>query len=471
MNRNILCSLAILLLTLPSHIGLSRAIAQQSTPSKTVAEKPSEIITVKLLQQQIVDQGRGFSQVFVVTDEQEIHHAGNAQKIVVPKNVNSKRLGYMRIYFKGRTGKIDKGIIVLIDGYDTPQPKFYVDQNNNLDFTDDGSTEVTEGKTSGFVLKLLGDNPASKFQINLIPFRDDEGLTPERRKQYAEMFRGFESYVGGKFADPEFWFYNRRLNTLTNSVTIDGQNVMLGLHDYDCDGLYSGAKDRLLIGTHGADTISDALADGAVNAIDGEIFLIGKQPYRIVDVADDGSSVQIAKTDEMPDRLYVGSPVPNFRLKSFDGKDVETNKLIQDDRLLILDFWGHWCGPCISAIPSTIKFHEKWKDRANIVGVHMGEHDIAKKMVHDKEIPFVQFESTEEIQNSFFIDAWPTYVVIDGSGKLISFRSNLKDIEKLLSSQSQSKPDRDPNYEKDPPDTTDPGCTPGCNPENEAHRR
>ena len=420
---------AFFLFTLLSLIAPSLALSQDSSKSETPKR---EIINVKLLDQQIVDKGRGMSQVFLVSSDGEIHHAGEAKTIVKPTEVKDEDLAYFSIYFTGRSGEIANGVIVLVADFDTKKPKFYIDQNNDLDFTDDGKSKVVRGKDNGFILELIGDAPDSKFAINLLPFRDDKSMTAEKRDQYREMFQGLESYTGGKFTDVEHWYYNQRLNTRTNSVEVEGQKVMIGLHDYDCDGLYSGEKDRLLIGKFGADEISYALADGAINVVQNEICMIGDEPYRIVEAIADGSSVRIEKSDELPERLFVGSSVPDLQLKSFDGGSVGMDELVEPGKLLVLDFWGHWCAPCVASIPSTIEFHEKWNEKVSFVGVHFGDHEDAKRLVKEKRVPFPQFEVSDELKEVFFIDAWPSYVVIDADGKLVSFRSSLKEIAEML---------------------------------------
>ena len=421
-----------LLLPVISLWALDLEVTAQDPTQKQVAGSSSDEFQVKLLEQQITDEGRGMSQVFLVSDKDEIFHAGKAFEIVKPAEVGDQSLAYTRIYFTGRSGKIDKGIIVLIADFDSDSPRFFIDQNNNLDFTDDGETKAKPCREGGVVLELIGEKPGSKFAINLIPFRGDETMTPEKCDQFEKMFQGFKDYMGGEFADSECWYFNRRLNNRTQSVEVDGQKVMIGMHDYDCDGLYTSEKDRLLVGEFEGDTISDALSDGAVNFAKGEIFLIGQNPYRIVDAAADGTSITIAKSDKMPDRLFVGSKVPSIKLVSFAGDTADIAELAQPGKLLVLDFWGQWCGPCLASIPSTIEFYEKWNEKVVFVGVHMGDHEVAKKLMEEKKIPFPQFESSDEAESALFIDAWPTYVVIDQTGAVVSFRSSLKEITKML---------------------------------------
>ncbi len=405
---------------------------QKQGDSKGFTVTSEGIITIQLHEQRVVALGNGITQLFWVSDNNEIHHAGEPHQIVRPDNLADEKLGYLRIFFAGRRGIINKTTIVLVVDHDSEKPRFFIDQNNNLDFADDQQSELVESVDGDHILTVLGDNEDSKFSIRLSPFRNAKDLTEKKKENYRKMFEGFLEHMGGTPADTDDWFYDQRLNTQTTSVELDGHRLMIGLHDYDCDGLYSGEADRLLIGEFDSNQISYRRADGAVSAQVGEIFLVGKTPYCIVATDPAGRFLRIRKSEKMPDRLFVGSPMPNLEVTSLSGEVTTLKSFSNPEKLLVLDFWGHWCAPCIAAIPETIEFNNKWRNRVTLVGVHHGEQDEARRIIDENEMDWPQLEFTDEMKEALFIDGWPTYVLIDTDGTILSFGTTLKEIAQML---------------------------------------
>jgi len=68
----------------------------------------------------------------------------------------------------------------------------------------------------------------------------------------------------------------------------------------------------------------------------------------------------------------VGQPLIDFTLPDTEGKNQVLSKLISGSKVVVLDFWASWCGPCRSENPHVVELYKKYKDRGlQIVGVSL----------------------------------------------------------------------------------------------------
>jgi thiol-disulfide isomerase/thioredoxin len=89
-------------------------------------------------------------------------------------------------------------------------------------------------------------------------------------------------------------------------------------------------------------------------------------------------------------------------------------------KVVLLDFWGTWCGPCVAKLPRTEELHQKYKDRGLVViGVHSenGGEKVAD-FLKEKEYTFPVAIDTGDTAARYAIEAWPTYFLIDKAGKV-----------------------------------------------------
>ena len=98
-------------------------------------------------------------------------------------------------------------------------------------------------------------------------------------------------------------------------------------------------------------------------------------------------------------------------------------------RVVVLDFWASWCGPCASSLPALEKLHQKYKDRGVVViGVSVDD-DAAKMQAFLKKHP-VSFATVRDAGQSLVaacsIESMPTSIVIGRDGKVVAVHRGFK---------------------------------------------
>ncbi len=115
--------------------------------------------------------------------------------------------------------------------------------------------------------------------------------------------------------------------------------------------------------------------------------------------------------------LTLGIPAPDFNLKDINGETVS----LKDYRgkVVLLDFWATWCGPCIGELPKLKALYERHKDNPDFVLISISSDvndETVAKFVANNEMPWIHIREIEEIQENFNVRGIPHYTVIDKSG-------------------------------------------------------
>ena len=120
------------------------------------------------------------------------------------------------------------------------------------------------------------------------------------------------------------------------------------------------------------------------------------------------------------DHLGIGDEVEDIIGKDVDGLPLKLSDY--RGKVVVLDFWGSWCGPCISDLPKLKKMAKDFEDDLVIVGVMNDTIQSAKKALleHDVQWPNIVEPDHGPIQTRWNIDSWPTMFLIDTEGKIIS---------------------------------------------------
>lgn len=113
----------------------------------------------------------------------------------------------------------------------------------------------------------------------------------------------------------------------------------------------------------------------------------------------------------------VGEVAPLFTLKDLEGKQVRLSDF--KGKVVLLDFWATWCGPCIRAIPHLEALHRKYKEQGLVVIGINHERDHAKVRKFAKEqISYIVLLDADEQFTEYGVRGIPTAFYIDKEGKI-----------------------------------------------------
>lgn len=149
--------------------------------------------------------------------------------------------------------------------------------------------------------------------------------------------------------------------------------------------------------------------------------------------------------DEVRDRLgqlalRVGG-IPDFRALALDGGAVEREALA--GKVVVLDFWATWCGPCLEQLPTLRRIEERFGDRVLLLGVNLDRADeLSAQELRDwlarEPVPGRQLHDglgwNSQIVEAFGVREIPFSVVAGPRGEVLTVGERGKGLEKAVES-------------------------------------
>ncbi|MEQ1885851.1 MAG: TlpA disulfide reductase family protein [Bryobacteraceae bacterium] len=133
--------------------------------------------------------------------------------------------------------------------------------------------------------------------------------------------------------------------------------------------------------------------------------------------------------DSAIDAEGVRKPAPDFTLKDVNGSPVKLSDY--KGKVVLLNFWATWCGPCKLEIPWFMEFEQKYKDRDfAVLGVSFDDDGwkSVKPYITEHKLNYRVMIGSEELGQLYGnVDALPTSFIIDRQGRIAAHHEGLVD--------------------------------------------
>lgn len=330
------------------------------------------------------------------------------------------------------------GVLVVVDEKtDGSDAKLYVDTNHDGDLTNDAPVEWKKGGNAANVIYM----GSADIQPRLAKGSDKTayGLT---------MYRFAPETAKKRNLPTDILLYYRDYAS-KGEITLEGKKYPIMILDEMATGHFDAdPATKAPAATPSAppampprmvamliDRDGDGKFDLRYERYDlSKPFNIAGKTYELGKISPDGtkitllpSATQVAEV-AIPPSLQVGKPALAFSRQVIGGKTVSFPGDYKG-KVVMLDFWATWCGPCIGEIPGLVKAYEKYHDKGfEVLGVSLDQENQQAKVesftkAHNMTWPQVYDGKfwKAEVAQMYSIDSIPHAILVDGdTGKILA---------------------------------------------------
>jgi peroxiredoxin len=141
--------------------------------------------------------------------------------------------------------------------------------------------------------------------------------------------------------------------------------------------------------------------------------------------------------------LAPGTKFPDFEEKDLDGKALSIANY--KGKVVLIDFWAVWCGPCVAELPNVLKAYEAYHGKGfEIIGISLDRDEKKlKDFLEEKKMTWPQYFDGKGWENKlaakYGVKSIPATYLLDGEGKIIDKNLRGKALEEAVAKALEKK--------------------------------
>lgn len=355
----------------------------------------------------------------------------------LPDMSGMKDTAYSFIYFSGADNPNNQGYILTIIGNyrrSTRTIYFFVDRNNNFDFTDDGGPDSMKYHDREVVLHLSNlIVPEATYQVKLSRLEYGENVAYKNL-----LTEHYKKHSGKKqFTEINYCFREQRYNSLAANFVQGEDSFRIALKDLNTNGVFNeSCVDKIFLGPYNKQVTTEEM-QFILPDVNYTTFEWNKKVYRIKDIKADGSEIKLEQVSgaTLTRQLKTGKKIPKFSYKTTKSK----KESVRDykGKSLFIFFWDK-----SRLYPEDTlylgKIYREFPKHAAIIALNHGDAPKSVYLVqyYDK-LSFPIGFSTGKIADKLFLQEVPRGYLIDKRQKLVSDQISPKAAYEWLLKENQ----------------------------------
>ena len=323
--------------------------------------------------------------------------------------------------------------------------KVYLQKRASGEYVKVDSAEVTDGT---FVLEGAVDSPEMYyFMVDGKRGAARFFLENSEISVSGHVDTLYQMEVEGSVIQDEYVAYNESLEPYSDEfrelyqqrkqATDEGNEELVETLSAKTDSLYEVYTDFQLsyVKDNPASYVSPTILRSLSYDMDGEELegYVNSFDPKLAGMAD---VISLKEKAAILKNVAIGKPAPDFTQNDPDGNPVTLSSLY--GKVLLVDFWAAWCGPCRAENPNVVLAYEKYHDKGfDVLGVSLDRSkDDWLEAVKKDNLNWTQVSDLKYWQNEaaalYGVSAIPSNFLLDKDGTILARNVRGEDLQKKL---------------------------------------